>query len=242
MWSTSASAAPTSARRWRRWRWRPITTGRAAISCPMSTAPTSPTCCARCDPATTLVIVASKTFTTIETMTNAAHRARLDGRRRRAIPAAQFAALSTAADKTAAFGIDPDAGLRLRGLGRRALFALGADRPVADDRHRAGGLPRFPARRHRRWTGISAPRPGSENLPVMLALVGHLAQPGLRLCHPRRAALRPAAGAAAGLSPAARDGIERQARRDGRRRPDHRSPAPWSGASPAPTASTPSTS
>ena len=35
------------------------------------------------DAKTTLVIVASKTFTTIETMTNAAHRAGLDGRSRR---------------------------------------------------------------------------------------------------------------------------------------------------------------
>jgi len=60
----------------------------------------------QCDPTTTLVIVASKTFTTIETMTNA----------RTALAwmsesvddtGAQFAALSTAADKTAAFGIDP---------------------------------------------------------------------------------------------------------------------------------------
>ena len=41
--SISASAAPTSARPWRRWRWRPITTGRARISSPTSTAPISPT-------------------------------------------------------------------------------------------------------------------------------------------------------------------------------------------------------
>ena len=59
-----------------------------------------------CDPATTLVIVASKTFTTIETMTNARSAKAWMGQ---AVsePAAQFAALSTAADKTAAFGIDP---------------------------------------------------------------------------------------------------------------------------------------
>jgi len=59
------------------------------------------------DPARTLVIVASKTFTTIETMTNAraaqawlkaAVGERADG---------HFAAVSTALDKTAAFGIDP---------------------------------------------------------------------------------------------------------------------------------------
>ena len=41
--SISASAAPISARPWRRWRWRPIMTGRARISSPMSTARISPT-------------------------------------------------------------------------------------------------------------------------------------------------------------------------------------------------------
>ena len=60
------------------------------------------------NPATTLIIVASKTFTTIETMTNA------ETAQRWIIEAVgshnaggHFAALSTAADKTAAFGIDP---------------------------------------------------------------------------------------------------------------------------------------
>ncbi len=58
------------------------------------------------DPATTLVIVASKTFTTIETMTNA--RAARDWMGKVVKdPARQFAAVSTAADKTAEFGIDP---------------------------------------------------------------------------------------------------------------------------------------
>jgi glucose-6-phosphate isomerase len=54
----------------------------------------------------TLVIVASKTFTTIETMTNA-RTARAWMTDHGGDPARQFAALSTAADKTAAFGIDP---------------------------------------------------------------------------------------------------------------------------------------
>jgi glucose-6-phosphate isomerase len=61
------------------------------------------------NPLTTLVIVASKTFTTIETMTNAetaktwlvAHVGEEQISR-------HFVALSTARDKTAAFGIDPD--------------------------------------------------------------------------------------------------------------------------------------
>lgn len=59
-----------------------------------------------CDPTTTLVIVASKTFTTIETMTNA-RTAQAWMQEQVSNPGAQFAALSTAADKTTAFGIDP---------------------------------------------------------------------------------------------------------------------------------------
>ncbi|WP_371036453.1 glucose-6-phosphate isomerase [Rhodosalinus sp. FB01] len=56
------------------------------------------------DPARTLVIVASKTFTTIETMTNA-ETARAWMAEAVADPAAQVAALSTAMERTAAFGI-----------------------------------------------------------------------------------------------------------------------------------------
>lgn len=58
------------------------------------------------DAKTTLVIVASKTFTTIETMTNA-RTARAWMLDHGGDPATQFAALSTAQDKTDAFGIDP---------------------------------------------------------------------------------------------------------------------------------------
>ena len=60
-----------------------------------------------CDPTTTLVIVASKTFTTIETMTNA-RTAQAWMSEKVSDVGAQFAALSTAADKTAAFGIAPE--------------------------------------------------------------------------------------------------------------------------------------
>ncbi|WP_102960011.1 glucose-6-phosphate isomerase [Mangrovicella endophytica] len=60
------------------------------------------------DPATTLFIVASKTFTTIETMTNAetARRWIAEALGDGAVNA-HFAAVSTALDKVAAFGIDP---------------------------------------------------------------------------------------------------------------------------------------
>ena len=60
-----------------------------------------------CDPATTLFLVASKTFTTQETLTNA-HTARdwiVQALGENAVPA-HFAALSTNAEAVAAFGID----------------------------------------------------------------------------------------------------------------------------------------
>src|SRR5690606_7614625 len=61
------------------------------------------------DPATTLIIVASKTFTTIETMTNAATARRwiADALGEAAVQH-HFAAVSTALDKVADFGIAPD--------------------------------------------------------------------------------------------------------------------------------------
>ena len=61
------------------------------------------------DPATTLVIVASKTFTTIETMTNArTARAWIAEALGEAAVGAHFCAVSTALDKVAAFGIGED--------------------------------------------------------------------------------------------------------------------------------------
>lgn len=60
------------------------------------------------DPETTLIIIASKTFTTIETMTNAktARKWVADALGEEAV-GAHFAAVSTALDKVAAFGIQP---------------------------------------------------------------------------------------------------------------------------------------
>ncbi|WP_457586707.1 glucose-6-phosphate isomerase [Ensifer canadensis] len=59
------------------------------------------------EPETTLFIIASKTFTTIETMTNAATaRAFIAGKLGEAAVGHHFAAVSTALDKVAAFGID----------------------------------------------------------------------------------------------------------------------------------------
>ena len=122
------------------------------------------------NPETTLVIVASKTFTTIETMTNA-QTAKDWMAKTVADPAAQFAAVSTAADKTAAFGIAAE---RVFGfedwvggrysmwgpIGLPVMLAIGADHfraflQGAQDMDRHFQEAEF-----------------SENMPVLLALVG----------------------------------------------------------------------
>ena len=123
-----------------------------------------------CDPATTLVIVASKTFTTIETMTNA-RTAKAWMAEVVSDPGAQFAALSTAEDKTAAFGIAPQrvfgfqdwVGGRYSMWGPIGLSLMIAVGPDAFDAFLRGGQAMD---QH-----FKAADP-TENLPVMLALVG----------------------------------------------------------------------
>ncbi|WP_108815011.1 glucose-6-phosphate isomerase [Loktanella sp. Alg231-35] len=123
-----------------------------------------------CDPATTLVIVASKTFTTIETMTNArTAQAWMGGSV--SDTGAQFAALSTAAEKTADFGIDPS---RVFGFedwvgGRYSMWGpigLSLMMAIGPDAFRAflrGGQAMDRHFQAAEW---------QDNLPVMLALVG----------------------------------------------------------------------
>ena len=97
------------------------------------------------DPAETLFIVSSKTFTTLETMTNA-HTARDWLARRRSATrsavAKHFVAVSTNAEEVAEFGIDTGEHVRLLGLGRRPLLDGLGDRPLDDDRDRARALRR----------------------------------------------------------------------------------------------------
>jgi glucose-6-phosphate isomerase len=122
------------------------------------------------NPETTLVIVASKTFTTIETMTNA-DTARKWMAARVANPGAQFAAVSTAAEKTAAFGIDPArvfgfedwVGGRYSMWGPIGLSIMLAVGPGDFDAFLAGGADMDA---HFRDADFA------QNLPVMLALVG----------------------------------------------------------------------
>ncbi len=122
------------------------------------------------NPETTLIIVASKTFTTIETMTNADTAKRWLAGAVRA-PAAQFAAVSTALEKTTAYGIDPArvfgfedwVGGRYSMWGPIGLSLMIAVGPKAFGEFLAGGRAMD---RHFLTT------PLSQNMPVLLALVG----------------------------------------------------------------------
>lgn len=122
------------------------------------------------DPKTTLVIVASKTFTTIETMTNA-RTAKAWLTEGGGDAAAQFAALSTAGDKTAAFGIDPAhvfgfedwVGGRYSMWGPIGLSLMLAIGPKAFDAFLRGGQAMDQHFRSAAW---------HENMPVLLALTG----------------------------------------------------------------------
>jgi len=122
------------------------------------------------DPARTLVVVASKTFTTIETMTNA-KTARGWMAEAVADPGAQFAALSSATDKTAEFGIDPS---RVFGFedwvgGRYSLWGpigLGLMLAIGPE-----DFAEFLAGGHAMDSHFRTAELGA-NLPVLLALVG----------------------------------------------------------------------
>jgi glucose-6-phosphate isomerase len=124
------------------------------------------------NPETTLFIVASKTFTTIETMTNAGTaRSWIAERLGQGAVGAHFAAVSTALDKVAAFGIDES---RVFGFwdwvgGRYSLWS-------------AIGLPIMiavgPENFRRFLAGAEAmdrhfrTAPTRENLPILLGLLG----------------------------------------------------------------------
>ena len=124
------------------------------------------------DPETTLFIVASKTFTTIETMTNAeTARKWLAAALGADAVGKHFAAVSTALDKVAAFGIAPD---RVFGFwdwvgGRYSLWsAIGLPIMIAvgADNFRA-----FLAGAHEMDQHFQT-APVEKNLPMILGLVG----------------------------------------------------------------------
>jgi len=121
----------------------------------------------RADPARTLVIVASKTFTTIETMTNAETAKRWLGKGAES----QMVAISSALDRTAAFGIPPE---RVFGFadwvgGRYSMWG-----PIGLPIMLAVGPQRFGEFLDGGYAMDSHFREASlaENMPVLLALTG----------------------------------------------------------------------
>ena len=122
------------------------------------------------EPTRTLVIVASKTFTTIETMTNA-RTARAWLTEGGGDAALQFAALSSAVDKTSAFGITPEhvfgfadwVGGRYSVWGPIGLSLMLAIGPKAFTAFLRGAEAMDVHFRSAPW---------DHNMPVMLALVG----------------------------------------------------------------------
>jgi glucose-6-phosphate isomerase len=122
---------------------------------------------------TTLFIVASKTFTTVETMTNAATaRAWLTERLGSGAVGQQFAAVSTSLDKVAEFGIDED---RVFGFwdwvgGRYSLWsAIGLPIMIAVGSQNFARMLDGAHAMDRHF----AEAPAAENLPILLGLIGY---------------------------------------------------------------------
>ena len=122
------------------------------------------------DPARTLIIVASKTFTTLETMTNA-RTARDWMAAGVPDPTAQFVAISSAADKAAAFGIPAD---RVFGFGDWVGGRYSVWGPIGLGLMIAIGPGEFDAflRGAAEMDAHFCTAPLADNMPVMLALTG----------------------------------------------------------------------
>ena len=124
------------------------------------------------NPATTLFIIASKTFTTIETMTNArSARAWVVEKLGEAAVGNHFAAVSTAIDKVKAFGIAEN---HIFGFwdwvgGRYSIWsAIGLPVMLAIGPHH---FTRFLAGGHAMDTHFATAKP-SENLPILMGVLG----------------------------------------------------------------------
>ena len=207
----------------------------------MSTARTSPKQYDDLDPAETLFIVSSKTFTTLETMTNA-HTARdwslagLGGDEKSV--AKHFVAVSTNAAEVSEFGIDT---ANMFGFwdwvgGRYSMdsaIGLSTMLAIGPDNFRAM-LERLPPN----GRALSHHAHSSSNLARADGPARRLVQRLLRRTDRRRSALRAIPEAISRLSAAADDGEQRQARHAGRQAGRLRHRARSIGANPAPTAST----
>ena len=171
------------------------------------------------DPAETLFIVSSKTFTTLETMTNA--------RTAREWSLARAGGDEAVGREALRRGLDQCRGsgevrhrhrqhVRVLGLGRRALLHGVRDRPLDDAGDRPGSLPGHARRLPR--DGRTLPHRALRAEPAGAhGAAGHLEHQLLRRADGRGAAVRAVPQALSRLPPAVDDGEQRQAR-DARRR------------------------
>ncbi len=192
------------------------------------------------DPTTTMFVVASKTFTTMETMTNAnsARAWLVDAPGQRVCGGRPFRRRFHQRSEGDGIRNRSEQYVRVLGLGRRALFSVVCHR-FADRFGRrngpiqraVGGCPcdgralsdRGPERKPSRHPGLDR------------RLVRQLC----RRPYPRGASLRPISALPAGLPAAGRYGEQRQARDPRGRCWSSTAQAPWSGGSPARTVNMP---
>ena len=195
------------------------------------------------DPAQTLFIVSSKTFTTLETIDQRHDSAGLarSAASARMRSSKHFVAYRTNAEKVAAFGIDT---ANMFGFwdwvgGRYSMdSAIGLSTMIAIGPEQfAELLAGFHEMDEHFRTA-----PLAENLPVLLGLLTVWYADFFGVARHRRDAVRAVPEAVPRLPAAADDGVQRQARHAGRHARRLPRPARSTGASRAPTASTASTS
>ena len=231
--STSASAAPTSARSWPTEALRHYSRRDLTFRFVSNVDGTDFAEATRdLDPERTLFIVCSKTFTTLETMTNAATARELAARRARRTRRRSRGTSSRSRrtrDEVAALRHRPGQRVRLLGLGRRPLLAVVGDRPVDRCSRSARSTSASCSPASTRWTSTSARRRSSATCPMLLGLLGVWytdffgAETLAVLPYDQYLA------ALSRLPAAAHDGVQRQvgaARRPARRRPT-RAPIVW---------------
>ena len=191
----------------------------------------------------TLFIISSKTFGTLETLTNAtsARRWLIDALGDESAVAKHFVAVSTNAERVADFGIDT---ANMFGFwdwvgGRYSMdSAIGLSTMVAvGPEHFTEMLAGFHAMDEHFRTAPAPEEPADADGPSRRLVRGLLRGPDHR-----RHALRPVPEAFSRLPPAAHHGVQRQARDPRRTSRSTTRPGRSTGASPAPTASTASTS
>ena len=190
----------------------------------------------RFDPTATLLAVASKTFTTTETMLNA--ESVIEWMQAGGVedPYGRVVALTASPDKAIEWGVDETRVLPFADTvgGRYSLWSsIGFPAAIALGWDAFSELLEGAAEmdRHFRLTALH------ENVPALAAFADLLYTQVLRLRDARRVLLRRAAAAAAVLPPAARDGIERQGRDDSTASPSAARPRRSPGAGSAPTRS-----